>query len=280
MTDTLTFAPFAPAHLGGALRLSQEAGWPHRMEDWRLVQRISRGVVVLGGPKVVGTALATPFGTVAMANMIIVDEAMRGRGLGRRLMDRMMAGVDVPEWRLVATEDGLPLYEKLGFAATGQILQHQGVIGACAMPEGVGAAEPADLPAILALDRQATGADRTGLLALLMAEGEIAVIRDATGLAGFAALRDFGRGAVVGPVIARDAQQAQRLLSFFFARRAGGFLRVDTTAAAGLAPWLTAQGLAHVGGGIAMQRGGASAPSPAAASPSATVFALAAQALG
>ena len=48
MTDTLTFAPFAPAHLEGALRLSQEAGWPHRMEDWRLVQRISRGVVVLG----------------------------------------------------------------------------------------------------------------------------------------------------------------------------------------------------------------------------------------
>ena len=167
MTDTLTFAPFAPAHLEGALRLSQEAGWPHRMEDWRLVQRISRGVVVLDGPKVVGTALATPFGTVAMANMIIVDAAMRGRGLGRRLMDRMMAGVDVPEWRLVATEDGLPLYEKLGFAATGQILQHQGVIGACAMPEGVVAAEPADLPAILALDRQATGADRTGLLALL-----------------------------------------------------------------------------------------------------------------
>lgn len=280
MTDTLTFAPFAPAHLEGALRLSQEAGWPHRMEDWRLVQRISRGVVVLDGPKVVGTALATPFGTVAMANMIIVDAAMRGRGLGRRLMDRMMAGVDVPEWRLVATEDGLPLYEKLGFAATGQILQHQGVIGTCAMLEGVAAAEPADLPAILALDRQATGADRTGLLALLMAEGEIAVIRDTSGLSGFAALRDFGRGAVVGPVIARDAQQAKRLLSFFFARRAGGFLRVDTTAAAGLAPWLTAQGLAPVGGGIAMQRGGASAPSPAAASPSATVFALAAQALG
>ena len=44
MTDTLTFAPFSATHLDGALRLSREAVWPHRREDWRLLHQISHGV--------------------------------------------------------------------------------------------------------------------------------------------------------------------------------------------------------------------------------------------
>ena len=55
----------------------------------------------------------------------------------------------------------------------------------------------------------------------------------------------------------------------------GAFLRVDTPEASGLGGWLAAQGLAPVGGGIAMVRSGA----PAAA-PEFQTFALAAQALG
>jgi hypothetical protein len=105
--------------------------------------------------------------------------------------------------------------------------------------------------------------------------GRFAVIRDGSGLAGFAALRPFGRGEVAGPVVARDAADARRLLAFLFAGRAGAFLRVDTPEASGLGDWLAAQGLASVGGGIAMIRGEA----PAAAREFQT-FALAAQALG
>ncbi|GGH61980.1 GNAT family N-acetyltransferase [Frigidibacter albus] len=274
MTDTLTFDRFTAEHLEGALRLSRQAGWPHRAEDWQMLLRLSRGVVALAEGQVVGTALATPFGGVAMANMIIVDAAMRGRGLGRSLMERAMA-LEVPEWRLTATADGLPLYEKLGFVACGRVLQHQGLVAAQNAPDGVEWAVQADLPAMVALDRQATGADRAGLIAELMAEGQMAVIRDGAALAGFAALRTFGRGAVAGPVIAASAGDAQRLLTFVFAQRPGGFLRVDTTEAAGLAPWLAAQGLAPAGGGIAMRRGGAAAPQTPF-----QCFALAAQALG
>ena len=276
MTDTLTFDRFTPDHLDGALHLSREAGWPHRREDWQFVLRLSRGVVALSGGKVVGTALATPFGAVAMANMIIVDRAMRGRGLGRSLMQRAMALVEAPEWRLVATADGLPLYEKLGFVACGRVLQHQGPVAAQAAPDGVEWAVQADLPALVALDRQATGADRADLIAELMAEGRLAVTREGGALAGFVALRRFGRGEVAGPVIAAGPDEAQRLLGFVFAQREGAFLRVDTTEAAGLAPWLAAQGLAAAGGGIAMRRGTPAAPETSPLQ----CFALAAQALG
>jgi hypothetical protein len=110
-------------------------------------------------------------------------------------------------------------------------------------------------------------------MAALGRAGRFAVIRDGSGLSDYAALRPFGRGEVAGPVVALDAADARRLLAF--AGRPGAFLRVDTPKASGLGDWLAAQGLASVGGGIAMIRGEA----PAAAREFQT-FALAAQALG
>jgi len=275
MSDTLTFDAFSAAHFDDALHLSQAAGWPHRREDWHLLSRLGRGVVALADGRVVGTALATPFGAVAMANMIIVDAAMRGRGLGRRLMTQAMASVEVPEWRLTATDDGLPLYQKLGFVATGRVLQHQGTAFPQTQPDGVEWADAVDLEAIATLDRQATGAERGALIVRLMIEGQLAVIRRGGDPVGYASLRRFGRGDLIGPVVAETPEMAQRLISFLISQSHSSFLRVDTTEAAGLAPWLTAQGLAPVGGGISMRRGG----SPLPAAP-VQCFALAAQALG
>jgi predicted N-acetyltransferase YhbS len=270
MTQTLTFQPFGPQHLPGAHRLSREAGWPHRPDDWALVAALSRGIAVTEADTVVATALVTPLGPVAMANMIIVDAGMRGRGLGRQVMERAMALLAPQAWRLVATQSGLPLYEKLGFQACGQILQHQGQVADLAAPVGVRWAEAADLAALETMDHRATGAERGALIAALAAQGRIAMIPGQ----GYGVVRDFGRGQLLGPVIARDAGVAQDLLTFLLAGKAGRFMRIDTTESAGLVPWLDRIGLVHVDTGIEMQRG-----APAAAQEY-NRFALAAQALG
>ena len=74
------------------------------------------------------TILMTPYGEdAATINMVIVDAAIRGRGLGRKLMEEALARAGERTSYLVATQEGLPLYEKLGFVATGKIVQHQGV---------------------------------------------------------------------------------------------------------------------------------------------------------
>ena len=255
MSAVLTIAPFTPDHIPGAVGLSRAEAWPHRPEDWALILGLSQGVVVLEGGRVVGTAMATVFGPVGMMNMIIVGETMRGRGLGRRLMDAAMATAAPQEWRLVATESGLPLYRKLGFTEQDRVVQHQAIMTATVAPKGVEWAGPDDLGAIIAADTAATGADRAGLIAALSQAGRIALLRRGGAVAGYAALRPFGRGEVAGPVIAGDADQARALLSFLLADRAGLFNRVDTTEDSGLAPWLTDLGLAHVGGGIGMSRG-------------------------
>lgn len=277
-TSQIDLVAFGPEYLEGAVALSRQAGWPHRLEDWQMVLAVSSGVVAVEDERrVVGTVLVTSYGEdCATINMVIVDEAMRGRGLGRKLMDAALAIAGNRQLRLVATADGLPLYRKLGFRETGSVLQYQGHVPAIAAPNGVEPAQEADFDMIAALDRAAFGADRKDLLVYIAKAGRFAVIRRASQLQGFAALRAFGRGEVIGPVVAANADDACTLMSFFIASRPGAFLRVDTTADTGIAPWLAAHGLAHVGGGIAMRAGSVEAASP----PEPKTFALANQALG
>ncbi|MGY2049721.1 GNAT family N-acetyltransferase [Methylobacterium sp. JK268] len=275
---------FAAGHLDEAVALSRAAGWPHRREDWALVLSLSVGQVALDAGRVVGTAMMTPFGGTATINMVIVDEAMRGRGLGRRLMEAALAAAAGRDCRLVATRDGLPLYEKLGFRSVGEILQHQGHAAADTDGTAEGIAWEAPPAADLAvLDRAACGMEREGLLARLAAEGQVAVLRRSGAVAGFAVRRRFGRGEVIGPVVAPGPDEARALIAFAIAARPGVFLRVDTPAGTHLGPWLAERGLARAGGGIVMVRDGARPPASAATappSPPPRTFALASQALG
>ncbi len=270
MTETISLDPFTPAHLAGALRLSQAENWPHRAEDWALTLSVSQGVVALLEGEIVGTALCSEFGDVAMLNMIIVDRKMRGRGLGRRLMEAVMARAGGREMRLVATHEGLPLYEKLGFVRSGKIEQYQGIAHAVTAEAAVSHLARPDLVSIAAADFAASGLDRAALLAALSEQG---VILSAG--SGFAALRSFGRGAVLGPIVAQDASSARALIADAARRMAGSFLRIDLPAERGLGPFVTRLGLAHVGGGTAMVRN--PIPRPPAAF---QTYALISQALG
>src|SRR5262249_46076761 len=147
----------------------------------------------------------------ATINMVIVEEASRGRGLGHKLMDAALELAGNRPLRLVATVDGLPLYEKLGFEKTGTIAQHQGFVRSVAAPAQVRATRPGDMAVIAELDRLAYGADRSSLISHLATIGRFAVLDHTQGLAGFAVLRPFGRGEVIGPVVARDADNAKAL---------------------------------------------------------------------
>jgi GNAT superfamily N-acetyltransferase len=276
--DANELVAFGPEHLEGAFLLSQQAGWPHRVGDWRMALALSRGFVALAdqGSRVIGTALVTPYqNDAATINMVIVEAASRGRGLGRKFMEAALALAGHRAVRLVATENGLALYQKLGFHKTGAIAQHQGRARSVSVPAGIRPALAADIPAIAELDRVAYGADRTRLVSHLAEIGRFAVLDRGDGLAGFSALRPFGRGEVIGPVVAGDTEEAKALIAHFLALRTGAFVRLDTDVTTHLGSWLAAQGLDHVDGGIAMRRAVVASPAPPV-----TTFALANQALG
>ncbi|ATU95844.1 hypothetical protein BLM14_29355 (plasmid) [Phyllobacterium zundukense] len=94
-------------------------------------------------------------------------------------------------------------------------------------------------------------------------------------LDGYAILRRFGRGSVVGPVIASDPKAAQVLISAWFAAQSEDFLRIDTPDDSGLGDWLEASGLPKAGGGTTMVRGNPPRPAPGH-----RIFTLTNQALG
>jgi predicted N-acetyltransferase YhbS len=277
--STISLTAFRPEHLEGALRLSRQAKWPHRLEDWKLALDLSAGFVALdaNASTVVGTVLMTPYKRdLAAINMVIVDEAARGRGLGRQLMEAVIALAESRALRLVATGEGLPLYQKLGFCRTATIVQHQGLVLHVPAPANIRPAEPGEISEIIELDRSAYGADREDLLRALAKVGRLAVLGDGQRIAGFAALRAFGRGEVIGPVVAANADDGKALLAYFMAGREGRFMRVDIADVSQLGAWLTNKGLVRVDEGIAMQRPVLARSGLAPF----TAFALASQALG
>ncbi|MGG6895026.1 MULTISPECIES: GNAT family N-acetyltransferase [Rhizobium] len=277
-TDDINLVSFTSEHIDGAVALSRQANWPHRAEDWHLVLRLSHGVAAVDeAGRVVGTIFMTPYGgDCATISMVIVDEGMRGRGLGRKLMDEAITLAGDRSLRLIATAEGLPLYCKLGFVVEGEIFQHQGHLVHLAQGGEVETATAGDFSAIKALDRAAFGADRSALIDFLADVAQAVVIRRNGRIEAYGALRAFGRGDVIGPVIAPSAEDAKSLITALAFRRSSDFLRVDTNDGSGLGDWLAEIGLNLVGGGIAMRRpaGGV------AVSQDARIFALANQALG
>src|SRR5450755_2261598 len=93
------YRKFVRDDVAAAHKLSLEVGWPHRVEDWRFVQRLGAGHVALDGGSVVGKRLMR----LALRDLT-----------GRAVM-------------LNATRAGQPLYEKLGFNAIDTVEQHQGL---------------------------------------------------------------------------------------------------------------------------------------------------------
>ena len=258
--DDVALVPFAAEHLEGALQLSQEMSWPYQLADWAFALELGQGFVLRNGA---GTVIATAAwwacgGTQASAGMIIVAKAAQGRGHGARLMDALLAAAHPRTITLNSTAEGLALYERRGFVRTGAIQQHQGV------PEErhqappaslVRAMAPSDVEKVARLDREATGWARHQMLNRLIQVGDGHVLVRDGKPRGYAISRRFGRGHVIGPVVAESAADARALIEAALARLGQVFVRIDTGATSQLGDWLESIGLRQVGDATTMVKG-------------------------
>lgn len=281
--DPLTLAPMSASDtdLDGALSLSAVLRWPYRKEDWRVALDLGHGTLVRSGEEIVASGLWWPYGAnFATCGMIIVSPEMQGRGIGKQLMARLLAEMEDRSILLNATEEGLPLYRKLGFETVGSVHQHQAATKAAdganiTVERDVRSGSVRDLDAIRDLDRQASGVDRDRLIAKFADFGEIAIIDGMDEPEGFAFCRPFGFGFAIGPVIARDPIAARALIAHFLRSHAGQFLRVDITGDSALGAWLADAGLPEVGHVTTMVKGvRPERPGPC------RIYALASQSLG
>jgi predicted N-acetyltransferase YhbS len=281
MATEVTIRPMTAADVPDAQALTASFKWPHRREDWALMQVLGDGLVAERERKLAGTGVAWRYGEGwASLGAIGVYAELQGQGVGRRLLRGLMAPLKDRNLVLHATRAGMPLYAAEGFAPSWTIVQHQAVAGRpepAAPPSGtrLAPATPADLAAIAGLDRMACGMDRTTLLAKLLGEPGGVVLEGRGGITGFALTRVFGRGRVIGPVAAPDLTRAKALIASLIERHTGEFLRIDFPKECGLAPWLATAGLPETGSVVRMVRG-TDAPAHGAV----RTFALASQAFG
>ncbi|MGJ4888498.1 GNAT family N-acetyltransferase [Bradyrhizobium sp. HKCCYLRH3099] len=256
--DDVSLVPFSAHHLPGALKLSQEMRWPYRIEDWAFALQLGEGFVLERDGEVVGTAAWFPYGEdCATMGMIIVSGAAQGRGYGARLMDRLLSVAGARTVLLNSTEEGQLLYSRRGFRPAGTIHQHQGPAGQFEAPplDVVRPMVASDVAAVARLDREATGFERRPLLERLLEVGEADVLLQTGEVAGYAIARLFGRGHVIGPVVAPTADAARLLILAALSRLQGCFVRIDTAAETGLSAWLETIGLAQVSDALTMVRG-------------------------
>jgi GNAT superfamily N-acetyltransferase len=173
------------------MRLSEAAGWNQTAEDWlRLLELEPEGCFGIDADgRVAASATVIAYGReLAWIGMVLTLPEYRGRGFATRLMERCLEFCQqrgIATVRLDATEQGRPVYARLGFVDEYEVQRREGWLEAQE-------ARPPEFD--FALDRQAFGADRRRLL-------------ERTGCS-----RPGRVASYIGPVTARTADKAREAI--------------------------------------------------------------------
>jgi ribosomal protein S18 acetylase RimI-like enzyme len=122
--DVLQVRAFAPSDLDSAFRILCTNGWAHRISGTdqlhALVASSQRVVVALMDGQVAGFARAiTDNLSNGYLSMVVVDEVYRRRGIGRALVESLIASERNITWLLRAERNGAQeFFSKLGFKSS------------------------------------------------------------------------------------------------------------------------------------------------------------------
>jgi len=221
--------------------LSISVGWPHRAEDWEFLRRTGHGIVALDEiGRVMGSAMWFPHGNgFATVGMVITSPRLQTNGTGQWLMERILNEVAGRQLSLSATRAARRLYLSLDFKPEKTVYQCQGTARrgsgvSLQLPERlVRRLSADDLTAASVLDTTAFGVGRMELVKRLH---ELSVgygLFRGQELLAFSLCRPFGRGHVIGPVVASNDSDATAVVAPHVEDHVGQFLRLDTHMEAG-----------------------------------------------
>lgn len=232
--------PLHTKDIPSLIELSASLGWDYSHPDLHtiLTSGIAYGHKTPTG-KLISSAAIFPYGPkLASLGMVMVDPAHRRLGLGQAATQKVMDSLPDKSTpiTLVATEQGVPLYEKMGYRTVTTLHKF---IAETYHPQK----NPAEIPdhhhlqqlskthldEILHLDRTALGADRTKFLQARLQQANAGVIlrrqTDNTAV-GYALSIPGTVVTILGPVIAPDTDLALALIDHL-ARQTNGALRID-----------------------------------------------------
>jgi len=193
-----------------AVQLSAEAGWNQTREDWQLLVDLApEGCLAaeVNGELASTTTLFCYGRRLAWIGMVLTKVSYRGRGLARGLLTEALRQADrkgVETVKLDATDQGQPLYEKLGFRSE-QVVERWSRPGPDGHPVSADAATRSR--EWNASDTEAFGVDRSQLLdKLAQRNSPFCVARS------YLFTRPGRRTAYLGPCVASDIETARTLV--------------------------------------------------------------------
>ncbi|MFH8490005.1 GNAT family N-acetyltransferase [Streptomyces longisporoflavus] len=203
--------------------LSEDRGWPREDHKWGLLLSAGTGYGIddpeTGG--LIAACVVTQYGPhehprLGAIGMVLVAERYARKGLGRRLMQYVIEGAGTTPLTLHATPNGRPLYEQLGFKTTGRAEMVRGRFtpGGPAPDVATRPATAEDLSAIVRLDTEVFGLDRTHVLTRLPAFVDQLRVAERDGtITGYAGAWPNMETHVIGPLIASDTETAKALIA-------------------------------------------------------------------
>ncbi|MFF5759016.1 GNAT family N-acetyltransferase [Streptomyces longwoodensis] len=244
--------------------LSEDRGWPREEHKWSLLLTAGQGYGIddpAGG--LMAACAVTRYGPrerpeLSAIGMMLVAERHARQGLGRHLLRHVVSALGPTPLTLHATPLGRPLYEELGFKTTGRAEMVSGhfLPGGPAPTVPTRAATAGDLPAIIRLDEDVFGTDRTHMITRLPAFADrLRVAVEDGRIIGYAAAWPNMDTHVIGPLIARDTETARALVASL-AAHTDRPLRTDVDVRhEELLAWLKERGLASVAFNSVMTHG-------------------------
>lgn len=203
--------------------LSQDRGWPREDHKWGLLLSAGTGYGIddPDGGGLIAACVVTEYGPherpgLGAIGMVLVAEQHARKGLGSRLMRHVVEGAGTTPLTLHATPNGRPLYEQLGFKTTGRAEMVCGPFtpGGPLPDVATRPATAEDLPAIVRLDTEVFGLDRTHVLTRLPAFVDQLRVSEADGtITGYAGAWPNMETHVIGPLVAPDTETAKALIA-------------------------------------------------------------------
>lgn len=260
--------PIDPSDRGRLHELTVSVFWPHRDKDLDLLMRLGQGYIALdeiGRP--LGSAMHFPMSDdFATLGMMVTPPRLQAQGGGRFLLQRILEDCGDRDIRLNATRSGYRLYQSVGFQHVKTVFQHQGPLGQVPAVDALPGVElapitPDDHAAVHDMDRIAFAAERRAVIDALLSVATGVIASRAGTPCGAALMWRFGKGYVIGPIMAESEALAVQMIAHLLRQVPGQFVRVDTPCDGPLLTgFLTAAGLPRFDTVTEMRIGGHARP--------------------
>ncbi|MGH1262387.1 GNAT family N-acetyltransferase [Bacillus cereus] len=222
--------------IGDIVALSSYIGWDYNREE---IDTVFNSGIVYGvwneRKELIASAAIILYGeALASIGMVIVHPDYKGRGIGKVITNSCMSSVSAQTpIMLIATDEGKPLYEKLGFRVVSYVSKYicnsYNANHKCAENEEcMMVYKEGDLEGIIKIDEGAFGTSRNEFLKQrIMQSEQCVVVKDTKeDVVGYGISIQTPENKIIGPVVAKNNAMAMRIVHDL-AKGHNGKLRID-----------------------------------------------------